>query len=235
VTAAVELRSLVDEDLTDVDDEALVATVARYFREQEGVDVLRLPAPEGRRRLAEMCTQATGSDPLMKLPVGARDPAMRVLRAFCRARALALPLKHDSSGQARIAGLSQALRAAVEGARETRTLLVVSDMDPITDVQALRAAVAAVRHGKHRVTFVAPCGDDFVRAADVPGGVEPVDPARRAPPAQHRAVRELFVRDEAARLRDLRTMLGAMGVPLYTARARDPVARWLRLAAAPHA
>lgn len=38
VTAAIDLRTLVDEDLTDMDDEALVDTVARYFREQEGVE-----------------------------------------------------------------------------------------------------------------------------------------------------------------------------------------------------
>lgn len=227
VGAAVDLRTLVDEDLTDIDDEALVQTVARYFREQEGIDVLRGTNPlQARVRLAELASRAAGGDLTMRLPVGARDPIARVLRAFCRARALALPLKHDSTGRSKLAGLTAALHAAVDGAREPRTILVVSDLDPIADVAALKGALAMTRHRHHRVTFVAPSGEDFVRA-----GSEPMVSGREG--EVRAAVRELFVRDEAARLRELRPALAALGVPLYLARARDPAAHWLRRAAAP--
>ena len=59
VAAAVDLRSIVDEDLTDVDEEALVETVARYFREQEGVDAMRgVSGFEGRRNLVELIERA---------------------------------------------------------------------------------------------------------------------------------------------------------------------------------
>jgi uncharacterized protein (DUF58 family) len=233
VAAAMDLRTLVDEDLTDPDDDALVLTVAKYFREQEGVDVLRGVSPgEARRRLAELCARTAKDDPVMRLPVAARDPLSRVLRAFCRARALTLPLKHDTSGRAKAAGLSAAIRLAVEGARETRTLLVVSDLDPLADATGLRDAIAAARHKRHRLTFVAPAGDDFVRA---PGEDDKTAPRASGDAAQRDAVRTLFARDEAARLRELRGALASLGVPLYTARARDPAARWLRLAAAPHA
>jgi uncharacterized protein (DUF58 family) len=225
VTAAMELRTLVDEDLTDVDDEALVQTVARYFREQEGIDVLRGSNPlEARHRLAELAGRAAKGDPMMRLPVGAKDPVSRMLRAFCRARGLPLPLRHDPSGQAKLAGLASALMAATDGARESRTILVISDLDPITDITPLKTALAAARHRHHRVTFVAPAGEDFLRPHAASEGGE-VDVGR--------AVRELFVGDEAMRLREVRPALAALGVPLYLARARDPVAQWLRRAAAP--
>src|SRR5262249_44944294 len=139
-------------------------TVARYFREQEGLDVTRgLGATEAKRRLAEVAARAAKGDPLMRQPVGARDPLERVLRAFCRARAIPLPLRHDASGDAKSAGLAAAIRLAVEDARETRTVIVVSDLDPIGDVARVKSALGAARHRRHRVTFVAPAGEDFLR------------------------------------------------------------------------
>lgn len=225
VAAAVDLRTIVDEDLTDVDDEVLVHTVARYFREQEGIDVFRDAHPlEARRRLAELADRSTRGDPVMQQPVRARDPVSRVLRAFCRARALSLPLKHDPTGRAKLDGLAAAMDLATRGARETRTIVVVTDLDPVTDVSALKRALAMARHRRHRVTFVAPAGEDFVRTSQGTGRGRDV----------HAAVRSLFLADERARLQQLQSALAALGVPLYLARARDPAAHWLRRAAAPH-
>jgi uncharacterized protein (DUF58 family) len=232
VAQAMDLRAIVDEDLTDVDDETLVRTVARYFREQEGVDVLRGLGPlEARRRLAEMAARATRDDPMMRMPVMARDPIARTLRGFCRARGIPLPLRHDSTGESKVAGLTQALRLAVDGARETRTVLVVSDLDPIADVAPLRGVVAALKHRRHRLTFVAPVGDEYVRTPPPPEGAAPPGPDA-VELAQ--SVRGLFTADEFARVRELRQRLAAMGVSLYQATAREPAAHWLRRAAAPH-
>jgi uncharacterized protein (DUF58 family) len=227
VGTAIDLRSVVDEDLTDLDDEALVHTVARYFREQEGIDALRgQPLYEARRRLAELAGRAVRHDPMMRLAVGAKDPVARILRAFCRARGISLPLKHDPTGRAKSNGLAAALRHAIEGARESRTIIIVSDLDPISDVSALKSAVAQARAKRHRVTVVAPSGEDFLRKPR---------PNEVAPSGElHGAVRALFTGDEASRLRDLRPALASMGIPLYLARAHDPAARWLRRAASPH-
>jgi hypothetical protein len=233
IGTAIDLRSIVDEDLTDVDDEQLVNTVARYFREQEGIDALRGTNPqEARRRLAELAARSVKNDPVMRQPVGARDPLSRVLRAFCRARALPLPLKHDPTGAAKLAGLAAALRHAVAGARETRTVIIISDLDPISDVSGLKSAIAFARQKHHRVTVVAPSGEDFLRRAARP---PPGDDRPAPPPGElQNAMRSLFTGDEASRLRELRPALSAMGVPLYLARAHDPAARWLRRAASPH-
>jgi hypothetical protein len=43
----------------------------------------------------------------------------------------------------------------------------------------------------------------------------------------------LFTREERARLEEARVALRAMGAPLYLASGRDPMAHWLRRAAAP--
>ena len=230
VASALELRSLVDEDLTDVADEAVVQTVARYFREQEGIDLL---AHGGGRdawqRLSERAARTARHDPAMRLAVRARDPLLRVLRAFCRARSLNLPLRHDASGSAKLRGLTEALREAIAAARERRTLLVVSDLDPIDDAAALRTAFSAARSARHRVTVVAPAGADFA-IPQVPLSSRASSPMDDVVGA---AVRDLFTRDEAVRLRDLRPVLATVGVSLHTATARDPAAHWLRRAAAP--
>ncbi len=69
VAAAVELRALVDEDLTDIDEDQLLETVARYFREQEGVDAFRDVNPvEGKVRLARMVGRALEHDPSARVP-----------------------------------------------------------------------------------------------------------------------------------------------------------------------
>ncbi len=225
--AAVELRSLVDDDLTDVDDEQLVETVARYFREQEGVDVFRgVLAYEARSRIVRLIERSASNDPAMRLPVRASEHTARVMRSFCRARAIPLPLKHDPHGAAKTAGLAEALRAAVDGAREARTLLVVSDLDAMGgDWTALRLAVGYARQKRHRLTFVAPAGEDFL-------GAMPTDLTGEAR-ATHEAVGALLLADEQTRLDAMRKVLGAMGAVLYMARSRDTFTRWLQRAAAP--
>ncbi len=228
--AALELRTLVDEDLTDVEDDALVRTVARYFREQEGLDPLRgVSAVEGRRKLAELAARAARHDPMMRMPVRARDPLMRVLRAFCRARAIPLPLRHDGTGEAKLRGLEEALLTAAHGARERRTILVVTDLDGVTEVTRLKTALGRLRQKRHRVVFVAPAGDEFLRALPTEKGAV----VRAAEQAARSAVRAMFVEDEASRLRELRSPLAAMGASLFSARHRDTAALWIRRASAP--
>lgn len=228
VGAAVDLRALVDEDLTDVDDETLVETVARYYREQEGVDVFRgVSAGDGQQRLARMVVKALAHDPTARVPVAAKDPLQRLWRAFCRARAIPLPLRHDPEGRAKSVGLAEALRAAVDGAREVRTVLVVSDLDAVSDFEPLKKALGYARQKRHRVTFVAPAGADF--AGREPSSQTADERARRE------ALVALFTGEERLRFDELRPRLASVGVPLYTASAKDPAARWFRRAAAPRA
>lgn len=228
VAAAVDLRALVDEDLTDLDEDALIETVARYFREQEGVDVFRdARAFEARDRLASMVTRSLAHDPAAKLPVQARDRFQKLLRGFCRARAIPLPMRHDSEGKAKAYGLAEALKAAVERSRESRTVLVVSDLDAVRDFAPVRQALGALRQKRHRVTFVAPAGEDFI------GKKSPTATADES--ARRDALVALFTADESARLQEMRQNLASVGVGLHLASARDPAARWLRRAAAPRA
>lgn len=228
VQAAVDLRALVDADLTDVDDDALIETVARYFREQEGVDAFRDATPsDGRLRLQRMALKAIEHDPLARAPIVERDPVLRSLRAFCRSRAIPLPLKHDEEGAAKARGLALALDAAVAGAREARTVLVVSDLDAVGDLAPVKLALGRMRQKHHRVTFVAPAGPDF--AGRAPAVMTEPERARRD------AVVALYTGEERHRLDEMRQRLAASGVALYLAAAKDPFARWLRRAASPRA
>ncbi len=216
VAGAIDQRSLVDEDLTDLDDEQLEQLIARYFREQEGVEVK--PGPESRAKLAKMALTAAGKDPVMKLPVRASDEHSRVLRAFCRARGIVLPLRYDSTGLSRATGLQQALEAAVHKSRESRTILVLSDLDPFETTDRLRPVFAAARGGRHRVTVVSPMGVDFAPVSDGPAGS---------------AVREALLKDDELRVQGLRQGLARVGVGLYFAKAKDPFAHWLARASNP--
>ncbi|MFO0562126.1 MAG: DUF58 domain-containing protein [Polyangiales bacterium] len=216
VAGAIDQRSIVDEDLTDLDDEQLDQIVARYFREQEGVEVK--PGPDARERLARLAVAAGGKDPVMKLPVRASDEHARTLRAFCRARGILLPLRYDSTGLSRAQGLQQALEAATHKAREPRTIIVLSDLDPFETSERLRPSFAAARAGRHRVSVVAPMGVDFAPASEGDAG---------------NAVRDALLKDDELRVQGLRQGLARAGVPLYFAKAKDPFAHWLARASAP--
>lgn len=224
VGGAMELRSIVDEDLTEADDDALIETVARYFREQEGVDVGRGAQPwEARARLIDLARRAAGNDPAMRLPVRAKESGSRELRAFCRARAIPLPLRHDATGMAKAAGLAEALRASVRGAREARTVVVISDLDALAVTEAVRLALGALRQKRHRVSVVALSGRDFIGAA-------PRDLSAQAREARE-ALIDLFVSEEEARVSQMRRRLAALGVAVWSADAKQPMAHWLRRAA----
>ncbi|MBK6529542.1 MAG: DUF58 domain-containing protein [Deltaproteobacteria bacterium] len=226
VASAVELRAVVDEDLTDVDDEALVETVARYFREQEGVDALRgNTAYEARVTMLRWIERATEGDAAMKLPVRAADPVGRALRAFCRARAIPLPMRHDPSGAAKSIGLMHALRAAGQGAREARTVMVLTDLDALATTDELRLTVGALRKARHRVSVVALAGERFI--GTVPADLTKDEASARA------AVEALFLEEERARLARHRTWLASAGVPLQVANGTEPMIHWLKRAATP--
>jgi uncharacterized protein (DUF58 family) len=226
VSSAIELRSLVDDDLTDVDDDTLIDTVARYFREQEGVDVFAGVHPsEGKQTLARMATKAIGNDPSARLPVRAGDAMSRLLRTFCRVRQIPLPLRYDTEGREKAEGLAKALRAAVEGAREVQTIVVVSDLDAIEDFEPVKRALGIVRQKRHRLTFVVPTGFDFV-------GNEPAE-QNATEKIRREALVDLFTTEEKLRVDEMRQRLAVAGVPLYMAGIKDPVARWLKRSAAP--
>lgn len=226
VQSAIELRGLVDEDLTDLDDEGLIETVARYFREQEGVDVFRgARAYEARERILRLIERSAGADPAMRVAVRATEHTARVMRAFCRARAITLPLKVDPSGEAKMRGLVEALGAAMEGAREPRTLLVLSDLDQVgSEYASLRKALGVAKMKRHRVSMVVPVGDDFMPRVKRSLAGEAREAAE--------AVRSLLLAEEQSRVEGLRGVLGKLGVPLLTVRAGDGFARILRVTAA---
>lgn len=228
VAAAVELRSVVDEDLTDVDEDALVETVVRYFREQEGVDAMRgNTGYEARVTLLRWIERATADDVAARLPVRASDPVGRALRAFCRVRAIPLPLRHDPSGAAKSIGLTHALATAGHGAREARTVLVLTDLDSLATTDELRRTVGALRKARHRVSVVALAGERFVGAAP-PGLTRDEEGAREA-------VEALFLEEERVRLAKHRAWLASAGVPLQIATGNEPMVHWLKRAAAPRA
>jgi uncharacterized protein (DUF58 family) len=241
---------VVDADLTDVDDEEVVALVGRYLRHQDGVDfaapgratgwdvgalvahvgrsleaeaakegsrrvarsdVAGAPAPVGAGYTAEFGAGAApgGAVTGTRGEVQATTPAGALLRRFCRARGLPLPYRPDPRDGSKAVGLAAALREAAGGTRQPRTLIVITDFDALGDPVPLLAAVELLRSHGHAIVFVAPDARSF--AAPPRGDLEA-------------KLWTVYGRGEERRLREARTALGRLGVPVVVPRPGEPAA-----------
>ena len=134
-------------------------------------------------------------------------------------------MRHDPSGAAKSIGLMHALRAAGQGAREARTVMVLTDLDALATTDELRLTVGALRKARHRVSVVALAGERFI--GTVPADLTKEEASARA------AVEALFLEEERARLARHRTWLASAGVPLQVANGTEPMIHWLKRAATP--
>ncbi|HEY3352601.1 MAG TPA: DUF58 domain-containing protein [Polyangia bacterium] len=182
-----ELRQLVDEDLTDPTDGELCGYVARYLRHQEGVDLRVAVAPAlDDPRWADIVTgpsgelydlealdrtvtvflraghDAGGPEPPR---VAAQTPAMMRLRQFCRLRGIELPYRRGPGRKER--GLTEALLGAARP-RGSQILVVVSDLEGYGDnPEGVLRAVRLART-RHRLLVVAPFAPAFTDVPDAP-------------------------------------------------------------------
>lgn len=187
---------IVDEDLTDIDDRSLATLVARYVRQQDGVDFLR-GAEVDVPGLVDHVRRSLGSTRAADTPVQARTPAGQWLRRFCRARALALPHRSDTGDHRKSLALADALQRVGGRSRSPASILVCTDFDGVHDPAPLVSALRLVRAHGHRVAFVLPDARTF------------------APPASDplaQTLTRVYARSEERRLREARALLGRLGV-----------------------
>ncbi|MBI5479844.1 MAG: DUF58 domain-containing protein [Deltaproteobacteria bacterium] len=219
-----ELRQIVDEDLTDPTDGELCALVARYLRHQEGIDI-RLPAPPelDDPRWADVVTGPSGDlfdlealDRVVTVfTAAARDagsfgsrayaatPAMSRLRRFCRQRGIEIPYRRGPGRKA--LGLTEALVLAARP-RGSQVLLLVSDLEGLGDRidGVLRATRLAIT--RHRLLVIVPFAPAF---AEVPDDVH----ARR--------VAAILAQAERRALEGPRRAIESLGVPVLVVGRED--------------
>ena len=205
---------VVDHDLTDVEDDELIAIVARYVRHQDGIDfALReraggwdvggLLAHATRALEGDQAKEAARSEVLAPSPVSA------VLRRFCRARGIPLPYRPDPRDGAKAPGLALALREAAGRTRVPRTIVVMTDFDGIGDPEPLVAAVKLLRSHGHALVFVAPDARHFAAAPTT---------------AVERDLSLTYGRSEERRLREARSLFGKLGAPVFVPKRDEPAA-----------
>jgi uncharacterized protein (DUF58 family) len=205
---------VVDHDLTDVDDDELIAIVARYVRHQDGIDFASRDRPTGWDvgGLVAHATRALAGEQAKEAARGevlAPSPVSILLRRFCRARGIPLPYRPDPRDGAKAPGLATALREAAGRTRVPRTIVVVTDFDGIGDPEPLVAAVKLLRSHGHALVFVAPDARHFAAAPSS---------------AAERDLSVAYGRGEERRLREAHSLFGKLGAPVFVPTKGEPAA-----------
>jgi len=237
VDKLLDVRSVVDEDLTDVTAGELVALVARYLAHQEAIDVrIKLAPPlddprwssiqagpdgqlydvaaTGRlcRRLIEMMLgHEKAKDKRARVqPVVESDSQLAPLRQLCRLRGIELPYRTTWEHGKRTAGFAAAVERAVAGGRPD-VVILISDLAGLAEDEgrAVRA-IARLRKAAGSVIALAPSPGAFLPPAGS-------GHARRA--------RELMVRDARAGLEPGRKLLIRHGVTVVEGSPLDSLDR----------
>jgi uncharacterized protein (DUF58 family) len=202
--ALLDATEVVDADLTELDDDGVVDLVGRYLQRQEalslrGASGFALPA------LSAHARRALQSEPARPLPVaGSEDHAL--LRQFCRLRGVALPYRAETRGFAKGSGLARALQRAAGDTRAPRTLIALSDLEGVLDLDPLLSTLRLLVARHHRPTFVLP---------DALGLAAPAET-----PLQQDLLRVYGLQDQR-RLRDARAAIGKLGVPVLVYSGRE--------------
>ncbi|MCS6798647.1 MAG: DUF58 domain-containing protein [Myxococcota bacterium] len=199
--ALLSVTAVVDADLTDVDDDALVEIVARYVRTQDGVEIARHGRPP------RLDVEALLSHVRRVLGSGRADgivaptPQSALLRRYCQQRAIALSPRPEPGAGVKARGFADAMRAIVARSSEPVEVTLVTDFDAMDDLEPLLAAVRLARARAHRVRCVAIDGR----------GLLPL------PRDEHeRALAVVLGHGEVRRLSRARAQFGALGVPVVT-------------------
>lgn len=213
--ALVAATEVVDEDLTEVDDDELAALVGRYVRNQDGVDFARNDPRRGSPR-------AGGADPgtwdvrgLVKHarrslerepddhapPPVATSRESAILRRFCRVRGIPIPHRITPRDGAKGRALADALRRIADSRRGAQDVLMITDFDGVSDPAPVVSAAKLLRTHGHPVRVLVPDARAFAPA--------PED-------ALERDLHHVFGLAEERRLRAWRTALARVGVAVIS-------------------
>lgn len=193
--ALLDVRRAVAEDLAPMDEDELLATVARYL-----VAIERVPLPgltgsavakagqgeAGRIRLQQRVVMAALARlperervPLMRGPEPSARPELAILRRFCRAMDLPLPYRSAPPAQRRVEGLAAGVQAAMAARKGPFAVMVVSDFRKLAGACApLWLAFARARSAGHKVMAVAVREVDDRDVLDLAQHVDDIDTAR---------------------------------------------------------
>lgn len=205
--ALIACTEIVDHDLTDIDDDEVIATVGRYVRNQDGID-FSSPSKPGAWEvgpLVQHVARSLGKEG-SKEQVVALSPTAVLLRRFCKVRGIPLPYRPDPRDGSKGPGLAHAIREAEGRSRVPRSILLMTDLDSIGSPDPLLSALRLLRTHGHSITvFVL----DARHFADAPASPVEADLYR------------VYGRGEDRRLREAKTAFGRIGVQVVVSRKSE--------------
>jgi len=212
--ALLRATEIVDDDLTEADDDDVIRTVGRYVRQQDGLD-LSVPGARGRtssfnvaalvRHAETALTEAGAKDEAVR----ASSPAMATLRRFCRVRGIPLPYRADPRDGGKATGLGEALRQVERQSRGPMEVIVLSDMDGLGQPDPLLSALRLLRARGHRVRVLMLDAVSFI------------EPPRTE---LNQKLYDVYARGERRRADDMRSLLVPLGVDVNVVRRSRPAA-----------
>lgn len=199
--ALLHATEVVDDDLTDADDDFVTASVGLYFRKQLGLSLIRAGRWDEASIVSQVERALGDENEAHARAIVASSPAQAALRRFCRLRGIALPYRTSTRHGAKQGGLVAAMRAAAGAGQSPRTVLMVSDLDGMRESATLLRAAGLLKQRRHALAFVLPDAESFVGA-----------PRNRL----ERDLRHVYGTDERARLGHLQAELRRLGIPLLS-------------------
>ena len=167
------LQSVVDPDLTELDDDELESLVADYLLVQERLDFRRgvprsdasKPVDSGllrqwiRARLAE--ERRRYHSPVLREGVLGRD--LDPVREFAQLRGLPVPYRSESGVGPKSRGMATALETLVHRVDRRQRIVVISDLCALRNHDILDRGLALARKRGHQVRFVVPFTPAYYR------------------------------------------------------------------------
>jgi uncharacterized protein (DUF58 family) len=210
--ALLAATEVVDEDLTDVDEDEVVAVVGRYVRQQDGLDfstgtTWNVPT------LVRHVERALATEDGKAGPAAATGPSGVMLRRFCQVRGIPLPYRPDPRQGAKGPGIAAVLRGLATNGLGPMTITCITDLDGLGPPEGLLGALKWLRLRGHVVSFVVHDGTTF--------GKPPGSPLERL-------LADVYGRGERRRVDEFRALLAPLSIGLRVATASEAPAGLLR-------
>ena len=171
-----EVHAVVHEGFTDISTDGLVHKIGEFLKTHDGIDftLSETLLAMSQHAISPFDAEAIFSHVsnylqkhklldthLHMVSEPAADSRLARLRHFCRLRGIELPYRRDTLPYPKEVGLTRAIQRAISIGGGPHTLIVVSDLVGIRDMDQFLNAVGLARSHRHRLVFFCHDGPGF--------------------------------------------------------------------------